>query len=288
MNGEATPTEEAVTKTRKDRIEFLAALLIGIAAVFTAYATFQGAEIDGKVAEQQTEALANILLANDAYNDANAQQAIERDWFFSWITEAQNETPASLFLEEAMPEYVRALAEEWLNAPDDIADPFSPEAADSYDTYFGLPSVELTFQGNLFDIDADCAVFRAEVASVQSENYGLSTVFFAISLVTAGIAALLRSRAAQYMVLTTATVSLVLGLGILWLGGDETEARTDVAPGFYLSEPFVDSETGEELTDPATGEIIRTTFIDPETYDEVTNETPAEAIAFANRACPPA
>ncbi len=219
-------------RRRKDRVEFIAAVLIGVAAVLTAVATYQGGDVDGKVAEQQTESLSLTLKANDAYNAADAQQAIERDWFFSWITEVQNETPAADYLETAMPSPVFALAEEWFTAEDDIADPFSAEAA-VYRSYSALPSVGLYEIGGVLEAAAECATFRARVFDLQGENFGLSTVFLAISLVVGGIAALLRSRIAQYIVLITAVASLLLGTGFLLLGTDEADARLEVAPVFF-------------------------------------------------------
>lgn len=232
---ETTKSRKKADKRRRDRIELFAAALIGIAAVLTAIATFQGGQIDGKVAEKQTEILGLSLAANDAYNDANAQQAIERDWIFGWITAFENGEPAAEYLAEAMPPAVFDLADEWANAPDDISDPFSEEAAQSYDSYGLLPSTGLLVLGDLRLEVAECATFTAQVFDRQGESYGLSTVFLAIALVVGGIAALLKRALAQYIVLGTAVVSLIVGAFILAFGADEDEARNDVAPEFYSS-----------------------------------------------------
>lgn len=234
---------------RTDRVEFFAALLIGIAAVLTAVATFQGGNIDGKIAEQHTSALGLTLVANDAYNDANAQRSYERDWFFGWITEVSNDTPAAEYLETAMPDSVFALAEEWYSADDDIADPFSDAGAEHYsESHAALLSSQLLERGNELDVEAACATFKAQVFEVQGQSFGLSTVFLVISLVVGGIAALLRSRPAQYIVLFIAVMSLVLGAGVLAFGTDEAEARLQVAPDFYsnvFDPPLSDVEAVE-------------------------------------------
>lgn len=239
----------------KDRIELIAALLIGVAAVMTAVATFQNGRVDGQISEQHTIALGLTLRANDAFNAADAQQAIERDWIFTWITEASNDTPAADYLEDAMPDEVFALAEEWLNADDDIADPFSSQAAEVYNAYAGLPSVGLVDTGADLDEEAACATFTAQVLDVQGNWFGLSTVFLAISLVVGGFAALLRSRVAENIALVTALTSLVIGATLLVIGTDQVGARNQVAPDFYAN---------------ILGETV----------------TADEAIAFADEVCP--
>lgn len=228
-----SPRSGQEDRPRKDRIELVVAVLIGVAAVLTAVAVFQGGKVDGDIDRQQTAALRLTLAANDAFNAADAQQAIERDWIFGWITEAINGTAAADYLKTAMPDSVFALADEWMNADDDITDPFSEEAADVYSSYDALPSVGLLISGDELDAEAECAIFLTQVLGVQGDSFGLSTVFLAISLVTGGIAALLRRRLAQNIVLVTAVASLVIGAGLLLLGTAEADARREVAPDFY-------------------------------------------------------
>lgn len=219
-------------KRRKDRIELIAAVIIGVAAILTAVATFQEGDVDATIAEKQTESIALTLFANDAYNDAAAQQAIERDWFFTFITEAQNETPAAAYLALAMPPEVGDLTDQWLASTADIGDPFSPEGAELYDAYTRLPSVQLLLLGVERDVDATCATLAVQILQIQGDNFGLASVFLAISLVVGGIAALLRRPLAQYIVLFVSIASLLVGASLLLLGTDEAESRIDAAPDF--------------------------------------------------------
>lgn len=219
--------------TRKNRVELAGAIIIGIAAVLTALATFQGAKVDGEVGSKHTEAITHTLFANDSFNQASAARAIERDWIFSYMTEAENGNPAQDFLVEAMPDEVLLVADEWLNTDDDILDPFSDAAADQYESVQNLPSTQLALQGELDDAAAECAIFESLVAERRGDDYGLSTVFLAISLVVGGIAALLRGKAAQTIVLTTAALSLVLGAGLLAVAGDAEVAREDQAREYF-------------------------------------------------------
>ncbi len=226
-------SKDDVEQRRRSRIELLAAILIGTAAIFTALATYLGDGVDGSITATQNESLRLDLIANDIYNDANAQRAIERDWIFSWITESQNDSPAAAYLEVAMPHEVLALAVEWNDADDDVADPFSEAAFNSYESHGGLLSTQLEVEALLLLERAECLAFEGQVLEIQGENFGVSQVFLATTLVVGGIAALLRRRLAQYIVLVTAVLSLLSGLLVLSLGTDEADARATVAADFF-------------------------------------------------------
>jgi hypothetical protein len=234
---------------RRRRVELAGAVIIGIAAVLTAIAVYQGSGVDGTVQEKSTAAIGLTLHANDKYNEADAERAKERDWIFSWLTQIANAQPAADTLLAAMPVEVAALAGEWLEANEDqlsnpeselVDDPFS----EVYPSYANLTSTDLYEEGNEIDEQATCALFESEVAGARSDSYGLATVFLAVALVVGGIAALLRGRAAQLIVLSTAIVSLLIGAGVLALATDETEAREQAAADF-----FPEDQNGTSLTE---------------------------------------
>ncbi len=212
--------DKKADKKRKQRVELAGAIIIGIAAVLTAWATYQGSQVDGIAQEKSASALGLTLDANDLYNDANSFRAEERDWFFGYVTALASDGQAFTadLLRRAMPDDVQALTAEWfernagrLDTEQPIDDPFSE--GDSYETFELLPSVVYLNVGNASYFAAQCALFESQVAGVQGDNYGRSTVYLAIALVLGGIAALLSGKAAQTIVLVTASVSLVLGAG---------------------------------------------------------------------------
>lgn len=248
--GPETPSER-----RKRRVELAGALIIGIAAVLTTFATYQGSQIDGEVQSKSTEAVGFTLTANDLYNDATAEQAEERDWFFGFLTAAANgEDDTADVLIRAMPVEVQNLIDEWLTANDrrlddesaQLDDPFSldAEGLPAMESFLQLRSTTLLLNGDEVDGLATCALFDSGVAAIRGDNYGLSTVFLAIALVVGGIAALLKGKAAQIIVLTTSTVSLVLGAGVLLLASDQADARREAAVEFFRG------DDGEQLSDP--------------------------------------
>ena len=222
-------------------MELIAAVVIGLAAVLTAIASYQGALIDGQIDRAFAGSLSTTIQANNSYNLADAERAIERDWIFSWIAEVENGTPAGEFLGLTMPKEILALATEWATATDGsldpfsdgILDPFSDEGSATYDSYQSLPSVQSLAEGDQLSRDATCSTFEAQVLSRQGARKGLSTIFLAIALVVGGVAALLRGRLAQNIVLATSVTALIAGAGILAVGADADGARTDLAPSYF-------------------------------------------------------
>jgi len=71
------------------------------------------------------------------------------------------------------------------------------------------------------------------VLARQGARKDLSTIFLAIALVVGGVAALLRGRLAQNIVLTTSVIALITGAGILAFGTDVEGARADLAPSYF-------------------------------------------------------
>lgn len=230
-------TEASVTERRKRKVELFGAIVIGFAAVLTAIAAYNSGEVDGTVEEKHTESVGLEVAANDAYLEATAEQAKERDWIIGYLTAEWNEEPAADLIFSAMPAEVAGLAGEWIVENQDllgdpeaiIDDPFSEE----YEAYGALRSAQLIEQGNEAATAADCAIFDARVAGTKGDGYGLATVFLAVALVAGGIAALLNRKAAQVIVLTTAVLSLVGGAAFLLVAGDPAEARALTAEEFF-------------------------------------------------------
>lgn len=237
-------------KVRKHRVELAGAIIIGVAAVLTAIATYQGSQVDGTVEEENTRSISLLQEANGIYNDANAARGIERDWFFSWLAEAVNGTAAAEVLIDAMPAEVFFLADEWLDENEAffenptvelIGDPFSAE----YESFTELESYQLALFADDTFFRAQCALFETNVAGVQGDNYGLSTVALAIALVVGGIAALLRGKAAQMIVISTAGLALVVGASFLIVAADDTEATAKAAAEFFLNDDGSEIATDE-------------------------------------------
>lgn len=230
-------SEASVAERRKRKVELLGAILIGFAAVLTAVAAYSAGEVDGAVEEKHTESVGLEVAANDAYLEATAEQAKERDWIIGYLSSEWNEEPAADLLLSAMPAEVAALAGEWINEnqgllgdPEAIIDdPFSED----YESYGSLRSAELLDQGNEAAEAAECAIFDARVAGAKGDAFSMATVILAVALVAGGIAALLHRKAAQVIVLATAVIALLLGAGILMVAGDEAEARAITAEDFF-------------------------------------------------------
>lgn len=240
----AAADEESPRDRRKRRIELAGAIIIGIAAVLTAVATYQGSQVDGTVQAKSTEAVSLTLIANDLYSEGTAREAEERDWFFAFLTAAarDEEATSSVFF-RTMPADVQQLTDEWLLLNDElliddeapIDDPFftDEDGVSVLASFEQLESTLLEEDGDEVDLLAECALFDSEVARTRGDGYRLSTVFLAIALVVGGIAALLKGKAAQIIVLVTSVLSLLLGVGVLVIASDDDRARQEAAVEFF-------------------------------------------------------
>jgi len=269
----ASPKRNARTpdNKRKQRVELAGAIVIGIAAVLTAIATVQGGNADAAVAKGNTTGIADTLIANGYFNDANAQRLVERDWIFSFMSEAANDAPAADIILYAMPDEVFVLADDWLTANEiDFANPKSELIDDPFSSDYAavndLLSAQLEDEGNLWDQSASCAFFSASVAGVQGDSYGISTVFLAIAIVVGGIAALVTRKLAQIILLTTALLSLAVGAIELSSAGDMTNSRAVAAADFFVNDdgtPMIETnDVGVPLDIPAALGVADTTCPD--------------------------
>ncbi len=228
-------------RKRKRRIELMGAVVIAIAAVLTAWVTFDAGAADSTVEQKNTDGLALTLRSNDLFIQYDAERALERDWIFSWIAAAANEEPATPILTAAMPPEVADLTLEWFadnqqffDDPEgaSLSDPFD----ERYASYDALPSNDFLFWGREANADAQCAFFEAREAEIRGDGLGLATVFLAIALLVIGIAALLNGKAAQIIVIIVSIVSLIAGAGQAFLAGDPTEVRAKATVAFFSTE----------------------------------------------------
>ncbi len=238
--------ESESRRTRRDRVELSAAVLIAIAAVLTAIASYQSNALDGKTREYFSTSLWWTSIANESYNSANAQAALERDWFIRWAIEDANGTGAAAGLWALMPPTVRTVIERFSESEIyEPIDPFSLVFLDDGWEYTeqddqslrwaieSLESRQINQIAEQADDAAECAVFNGLVADDGAGYLDIAAVAFAITLVTAGLASLLHSRLAQNGVLAVAIIGLILGSLFLSTGLDEGASRVDAAADFF-------------------------------------------------------
>jgi hypothetical protein len=198
---------------RGHRVELYATILLGLATVAIAVATFRGTFYDDRVAENFHDALVEAGRSNDQFGLYDTTFAFEQGLFIEWlVATTEGNDDAAALIEGVMGPGLTDTVTEWFNGAGGDADsPFD------YDTS-RLESTEfLTAAEDFADGAADFEA-AAKDADRKGDLVGLAQVLFAVTLFSAGMAAILRTAAMQRVVLMIGMLVLVVGGAILVAG----------------------------------------------------------------------
>lgn len=194
-------------------IEIVATVLLGVATVAIALATFRGTVYDDRVAEKFHQALVAEGNSNDQYGLHDTTFAFEQSLFVEWVvaTVADNDEGA-FFIERAMDEPLREATIAWFEDLETDADtPF-----DYDDTVFESDEIlELAVE---FGDEAVALEKEAEEADKAGDRLGLAQVLYAVTLFSAGMAVILTTRKTQQAALLIGCAVLVAGSVFFALG----------------------------------------------------------------------
>ncbi len=204
---------EANVERVKGILAIVAASILGVAAVLTAWSAFrQGAAGDAMVkgfADQQVL----VSQANDAYSQADTERSIEQQFFITYaVQNATGNVDAAAYLEQAMSPELWDAVNWWNEQPED--GPITPFVEEN-PYYAGLPSQQLLMTGEDLMGQADTVRAEAEAANSIGDRFGLANVFFAIVLFLAGVATLLSRWKIQAVIVGLGALVLVGGLIIV-------------------------------------------------------------------------
>lgn len=198
--------------TRVDqRIELIAAVILSVTTVLTAWTAFESAQWGGVQAIAFSEASAHRTESIRFSSRADQQLAIDIGLFSQWVgaVSADDEPLRAFIADRFRDEYVPAhrawVATDPLNNPDAPSSPFvMPEyrvaAADEADRHEQL---------------ADDRADAAREASRISGNYVLTTVLFAVVLFFVGVGGKFSSRRLRIALMGFASVALIAGVVIV-------------------------------------------------------------------------
>ena len=191
-----------------------AAIVLGLAAILTAWCSFQAARAGGDVTQNYADQQSLIASANDTYAQSDQQSQLEQQFFLSYaINASQGNDGATNYLENTMSDELAAAVNWWFDQPDETSPP--TPFVDENPEYQNLPSQVLLDEGNATMDQADAARVAAEAANKIGDRYGLANVFFAIVLFLAGIATLLQRTKIQVGILVLGLAMLVVGSVIM-------------------------------------------------------------------------
>jgi Domain of unknown function (DUF4337) len=169
--------------SRRDWVEVAATVLLALAAVATAWSSYQATRWNGEQAKTSSRVNKTRIEAARASDLANAQQQVDVATFMQWVDAyARDETQLVNFYRERFREEFRPAFDAWL-----ATKPLQTEGAPL--TPFAMPQYRLAARAEAARLDVRAEELSAQVRrSIQrSTNYVLGVVLFAVALFFAGM-----------------------------------------------------------------------------------------------------
>jgi hypothetical protein len=201
----------SASPSRTDRLEILATVLLALAAVGTAWSSYQASRWNGEQAKSFSRATATRIESTRASSRADAQTQIDVATFTQWVNAyALKQTELADF-------YFRRFRKEFKPAVTAWIATRPLRNADAPLTPFAMPEYRLAARAEAERLEADAEVLAAKARTdvQRATNYVLGVVLFAVALFFAGMSTKLRSRRLQAVLLGLGT-TIFLGT-VVWL-----------------------------------------------------------------------
>lgn len=171
------------------RVELLSTVLLAVAAVATAWSTYQSTRWRGEQAADYSKATAARIQSSEASTRAGQLTQVDIATFIQWVNAdvAGKEKLARFYRRRFRVEFRPAFAA-WL-ATDPRGNPKAPLSPFAMPQYRVAEAVQSSQLNTAAGVHADAA----GAANQRSDNYVLAVVLFAASLFFAGISTKLRS-----------------------------------------------------------------------------------------------
>ena len=179
----------ASDERRTHRVELTATILLAVAAVATAWSTYQSSRWRGEQATNYSKATAARIQSSEAATRAGQETQVDIGLFIQWIdADASADAALARFYERRFRKEFRPAFTAWL-ATRPKTNPKAPLTPFAMPQYRLAKRAESTRLNALAGLRADAA----EVANEHSNDYVLAVVLFAASLFFAGISTKLHS-----------------------------------------------------------------------------------------------
>ena len=194
--------------TFKDRVEQIIAVMLGLAAIITAWTAFQSSQLGDKVQESFSEGIRSSDQASQEYNTAiatdNQDQAIFLEYAKALVSE--DEVTATYIQESLMSPELAAAVEWWIEQPDDTG-PDSPfvEENPNWDDSSWATAADL-------DVEAQQYFDSARQADADGDEFDLLEVIVTLSLFLFGVASLVRQQKIQVGLAAVGGVILIYSI----------------------------------------------------------------------------
>lgn len=195
----------------EDRLELVTTILLAVAAVATAWASYQAARWHGEQAASFARANAARIESTRASDLANRQVLIDVTTFSQWADAyARDETELAGFYRERFRDEFKPAVDAWI-ATRPLESPSAPQ------TPFAMPQYRLAASDEAQRLEEEAARQSAEATEDidRAETYVLCVVLFAVALFFAGMSTRLRAGTARTAVLVLGC-AIFLG-AVVWL-----------------------------------------------------------------------
>jgi ferric-dicitrate binding protein FerR (iron transport regulator) len=168
---------------QRDWLEIVATVLLAVAAVATAWSSYQANRWNGETTKATGRVNALRVDAARSQGLAEAQTQVDVATFIQWVNATATDQPklADFYAARFRPEF-RPAFDAW-----QATDPFN--SADAPPTPFAMEEYQLQARADVERIDAEAELAGARVrGNIQrSANYVLAVVLFAVALFFAGM-----------------------------------------------------------------------------------------------------
>jgi hypothetical protein len=181
---ETAEARGTISERNEGRLEFVAAVLLGMAALVTAWAAFQASQYDGKMLTSFTEANLTLSDANALYNEGTQEYIEDELLFIQYVTAIQQDDidMAAYLRESLMSDRLVASIEWWEQQPDDSG--FDTPFVDENPNFI----IQQYVDGDALVDETDASFQAGQDANDTGDKFNLITVLLAASLFLLGIA----------------------------------------------------------------------------------------------------
>jgi hypothetical protein len=189
-----------MTTARRDWIEIVATVLLALAAVATAWSSYQATRWNGENTKASSRVNGLRIEAARAQGLAEGQTQVDIAMFFQWVNaEAGGDDElAEFYTDRFRPEF-RPAFDAWL-ATDPLTNADAPPSPFAMDEY----QLQATADAERLDAEAEATAATVRRNVERAGNYVLGVVLFAVALFFAGMSTKLSGP-------TTRVVLLVVG-----------------------------------------------------------------------------
>ena len=195
----------------RDWVEVGATLLLALAAVATAWSSYQATRWNGEQAKTTSRVNKTRVEAARASDLANAQTEVDIATFIQWVDAyAQDKTELATFYRTRFRKEFKPAFDAWV-ATKPLKTPGAPP------TPFAMPEYSLAAKQEARRLDGQAEALAAEVRRdiQRSSNYVLAVVLFAVALFFAGMSTRLEAPMLRRTMLAVACVAF-LG-AVVWV-----------------------------------------------------------------------